>query len=313
MSGTVVANLPLPTEANEATPSIRQRFQTGWASTNSLLCVGLDPLAERLPLEFHGKSNGFRDFCCAIVDATASEVCAFKPQVAHFSAVAAEQQLVEVIAYIHARHPHIPVILDAKRNDIGATAALYAKEAFARYDADIVTVNPYLGLESLQPFLAYPGRGIAVLCRTSNTGSDWLQCDPPDEPVFLRVAHAVAQSNERGNLMLVAGATHPQDLARIRAVAETVPLLVPGIGAQGGDLHAVLEAGLDGNGQGLVVNASRSVLYASRENFAEAAHREARRLRESILTITSALMSVRNDDPRIAANQGANADAPWDA
>ncbi len=293
MSGTGAANLRLPTETADSTPSIRQRLQAAWESKQSLLCVGLDPLSDRLPLEFVGKPKAFRDFCCAIVDATATEVCAFKPQIAHFAAESAEQQLVEVIAHIHARYPDIPVILDAKRNDIGSTAALYAKEAFERYGADIVTVNPYLGRESLRPFLAYPGRGVAVLCRTSNVDAGWLQCHPSDEPTYLRVARAVAQWNEQGNLMLVAGATHPADLARIRALAESVPLLVPGIGAQGGDLRAALAAGLDVHGQGLVVNASRSILYAASEHFAEAAYQEARRLRATMLTITGELMAQR--------------------
>ena len=254
-----------------------------------MLCVGLDPVAERLPLEFLRKPWGFRDFCCAIVDATASEVCAFKPQAAHFAAVGAEDQLAEVIAYIHARYPDVPVILDAKRGDIGATAEMYAKEAYERYGADVVTVNPYPGPESLAPYLAYPGRGVALLCRTSNPGSAWLQGHPESEPTYLRVAEAAAGWNEHGNLMLVAGATYPEDLARIRAVAATMPLLVPGIGAQGGDLRTVLEAGLDARGQGLVINASRSVLYAGTDNFALAAREAAVRLRDSISTLAQQL------------------------
>ena len=244
--------------------------------------MGLDPAPDRLPAAFRSNANGFRDFCCAIVDATASEVCAFKPQVAHFAAAAAEEQLAEVIAYIHGRHPDVLVILDAKRGDIGTTAEFYAREAYERYGADIVTVNPYLGLESIAPFLRFPGRGVAVLCRTSNPGNDWLQCHPQDEPVFLRVARAVAEWNEGGNLMLVAGATYPDDLARIRAVAPSVPLLVPGIGAQGGNLRAVLEAGLDRRGQGLVINASRSILYAGQDDYASAAREAAVNLREQI-------------------------------
>ena len=245
--------------------------------------MGLDPVAGRLPARFRGKPEGFRDFGCAIVDATAGEVCAFKPQAAHFAAAGAEDQLADVIAYVRARYPDILVILDAKRGDIGATAELYAREAFQRYDADIVTVNPYLGPESLKPFLSFPGRGAAVLCRTSNPGNAWLQSYPEDEPVFLRVARAVAQWNEAGNLMLVAGATYPEDMARIRAAAPSVPLLVPGVGAQGGDLRAVLEAGLDADGQGLLISASRSILYAgSGDDFAAAARQEAARLRERI-------------------------------
>ena len=262
--------------------SIQEWLHTGWISKNSLLCVGLDPIIERLPAEFQKKPTGFRDFCCAVVDATASEVCAFKPQAAYFAAAGAEDQLAQVIAYIHARYPDIPVILDAKRGDIGAVSRFYAREAFERYDADVVTVNPYLGAESLEPFLAYPDRGVAVVCRTSNPGSGWLQCHPSDEPIYLRIAKAAAGWNSRGNLMLVAAATYPEDVARIRAVADTMPLLVPGIGAQGGDLRAVLEAGLDVRGQGLVINASRSILYADTEDFAQGARAAAMELRDTI-------------------------------
>ena len=245
--------------------------------------MGLDPVAELLPPTFRGKPTGFRDFCCAIVDATAGAACAFKPQAAHFAAAGAEEQLAEVIAYIRARHPDVLVILDAKRGDIGSTAAFYAREAFERYDADIVTVNPFLGPESIKPFLSFPGRGVAVLCRTSNPGNAWLQCHPEDEPAFLRIAGAVADWNENGNLMLVAGATYPDDMARIRSVAPSVPLLVPGIGAQGGDLRAVLEAGLDARGQGLLISASRSILYAGGgEDFASAARTAAADLRGRI-------------------------------
>ena len=253
--------------------------------------MGLDPVPERLPAALRSNPAGFRDFCCAIVDATAGEVCAFKPQAAHFAAAGAENQLAEVIAYIHARHPDVLVILDAKRGDIGATAEFYAREAFQRYGADIVTVNPYLGPESLEPFLAYPDRGVAVLCRTSNPGNAWIQCHPEDEPVFLRVARSVADWNERENLLLVAGATYAGDLARIRSVAPSVPLLVPGIGAQGGDLRAVLEAGLDARGQGLLISASRSILYAGGgEDFASAAHETAVSLRDLISTCSRDLL-----------------------
>ena len=243
-----------------------------------------------MPAEFRSSPTGFRDFCCAVVDATAGEVCAFKPQAAHFAAAAAEDQLAEVITYIHARHPDVPVILDAKRGDIGSTAAFYAREAYERYGADIVTVNPYPGFESIEPFLAYADRGVAVLCRTSNPGNAWLQSHPEDEPLFLRVARGVAEWNRHGNLMLVAGATYPEDMARIRSVAPTVPLLVPGVGAQGGDLRAVLEAGLDGRGQGLVISASRSILYAGEGDFASAARQAAVNLRERIAACSQDLL-----------------------
>lgn len=244
--------------------------------------MGLDPVAEQLPAQFRDAPDGFRDFCCALVDATAGAVCAFKPQAAHFAARGAERQLAETIAYIRQRHPELLVILDAKRGDIGSSARRYAQEAFERYGADAVTVNPYLGAESVAPFLKWPGRGVALLCRTSNPGSDWLQCQPASDPPYLRVAKAAADWGRAGGLMLVAGATYPEDLARIRAAAPSIPLLVPGIGAQGGDLPAVLNAGLDEHGQGLVINASRSIIYAPGEDFAAAAAEAAAALRQRI-------------------------------
>ena len=223
-----------------------------------------------------------RDFCCALVDATAGAVCAFKPQAAHFAAQGAEDQLAETIAYIRQCHPQLLVILDAKRGDIGSSAERYAREAFERYRSHAVTVNPYLGEESVAPFLKFPGRGAALLCRTSNPGSDWLQCHPPEDPPYLRVARAAAEWGKAGGLMLVAGATYPVHLARIREAAGSIPLLVPGVGAQGGDLQAVLDAGLDENGQGLVISASRSIIYAPGEDFAAAAETAAAALRRRI-------------------------------
>ena len=246
--------------------TFHDRLKEAWSQSGSLICVGLDPVRDRLPAAFRQSQSGLRDFCCAIAEATADLVCAFKPQAAHFAAEGAEDQLAGVIAFIHQRWPDIPVILDAKRSDIGATAELYAREAFERHNADAVTINPYLGEESVRPFLGYPGRGVALLCRTSNAGSGWLQQHPPEAPLYLRVAAAAKAWNRDGNLMLVAGATHPDELAQIRQAVGDMPLLVPGIGAQGGDLAQALEAGLDGDGQGLVINASRSVLYAGTDD-----------------------------------------------
>lgn len=247
-----------------------------------MLCVGLDPDVERMPDHLAPCRARLYQFCRGIVDATADLVCAFKPQIAYFSARGAEDELVRLIGYVHERYPDIPVILDAKRGDIGATARLYAIEAFERYGADAVTVNAYLGQESLAPYLAYPGRGLIVLCRTSNDDSAWLQDYPPEQPVFLRIAGAARQWGN-GNVMLVAGATYAADLKRIRAVAGDIPLLVPGVGAQGGDLEAVLAAGLDSAGWGLVINASRSVLYAgSGGGYADAARDAAKAMRDEI-------------------------------
>lgn len=263
-------------------PSFSAQLVQRWNDADTLLCVGLDPDPARLPAGLSGP-DGMFDFCTAVVDATAGLVCAFKPQIAYFAALGAEAELLRLIDYIHTRHPGVPVILDAKRGDIGDTARRYAVEAFERYDADAVTVNPYLGRESVEPFLAYADRGVFLLCRTSNPDSAWLQNHPPEAPAFLRVAEAARSWNEHGNLMLVAGATYADDLRRIREVAGGVPLLVPGVGTQGGDLGAVLDAGLDAGGQGLVINASRSVLYADTgAGFAEAARASARDLRDRI-------------------------------
>lgn len=233
-----------------------------WIDDDTLLCVGLDPDPVRMPKAVAARNDALFSFCAGMVDATAEFVCAFKPQIAYFSAQGAEAQLTRLIDHIHQAHPGIPVLLDAKRSDIGDTARLYAVEVFERYDADAVTLNPYLGPESIAPYLAYEDRGVFLLCRTSNPDSAWLQDHPHDDPAFLRVARAAVDWNRHGNVMLVAGATYADDLRRIRQAAGRMPLLVPGIGTQGGDLTAALAAGLDSNGHGMLINASRSVLYA---------------------------------------------------
>lgn len=237
-----------------------------WQQHQTLLCVGLDPAPERIPEAYRSagaaKGDAILAFCCDMVDATAEMVCAFKPQFAYFAAAGAESALAELIDYIHSRHPGIPVILDAKRNDIGSTAERYAVEAFERYDADAVTVNPYLGEESVRPYLAYSDRGTIVLCRTSNPDSGWIQAHPQDDPVYLRVARRASEWNSNGNVMLVAGATYPEELALIRETVGDMALLVPGIGAQGGDLRSVLVRAATADGNGLVINASRAILYA---------------------------------------------------
>jgi len=279
-------------------PPFIEQIRQGWDRRDSLLCVGLDPDLSRLPEQYRAGANRIEDgltaFCRDIVDATADLVCAFKPQIAYFAAQGLEDQLADLISYIHRQHPEIPVILDAKRGDIGDTAKLYAVEAFERFGADAVTVNPYLGTESITPYLAHEGRGVIVLCRTSNPDSAWLQQYPNDEePVYLRVARAAADWNQGGNVMLVAGATYPEELGRIRSVVGDLPLLVPGIGAQGGDLEAVLRMGADRNGQGLVINASRAVLYADPADPAAGARREAEALRTEISLLQSELRPDR--------------------
>ena len=260
-------------------------LRAAWARSGSLLCVGLDPDTDRMPRHLAGVPNAILNFCSAIVDATADLVCAFKPQIAYFAAQRAEAQLEALIDHIHTRHPGIPVILDAKRGDIGATAQQYAREAFERYRADAVTVNPYMGLDSIEPWLEHPGRGVILLCRTSNPGGADLQAlDVGGERLYERVARLAAGPwNRSGQLGLVVGATVPEELARVRQLAPQLPLLVPGIGAQGGDIEATVRAGQTVDGLGMMINSSRAILYASlAEDFAQAARRAALDTRDAI-------------------------------
>ncbi len=239
--------------------------------------MGLDPDLDRVRACVPGSDRPILDFCRSIVDATADLVCAFKPQIAHFAAARAEADLEALIGHIHEAHPGIPVILDAKRGDIGASAEQYAREAFDRYGADALTVNPYPGWESIEPYRR-PGRGVVLLCRTSNPGSDWLQEHPTGDPLYLRIAREACE-RDAGDLMLVVGGTWPDELAAVRGAAGELPFLVPGVGAQGGDPATVRERGADNRGRGLVVNASRSVIFASvGPEFREAARESAQSL-----------------------------------
>ena len=257
-----------------------QKLKKAWDTQNSLVCVGLDPDVRRLPKGITGQDSIFA-FNREIIDATADWVCAFKPQIAYYAAIAAEDQLLKSINYIHRCYPNIPVILDAKRGDIGATAEMYASESFERYQADAVTVNPYMGGDTLEPFLRYRDKGIIVLCRTSNPGSGDIQAlSVGADTVSSHIARLAAESwNSHGNVGLVVGATYPSEIETVRSIVGDMPLLIPGVGAQGGDLEAVLRAGLDDKCCGLLVNASRSIIYASDgEDFAMAAQTEAKRL-----------------------------------
>ncbi|OJY89022.1 MAG: orotidine 5'-phosphate decarboxylase [Lysobacterales bacterium 63-13] len=256
-----------------------------WQHNNSLVCVGLDPEPARFPEMFLEDDDSVFRFCRDIVDATADLVCCFKPQIAHFAALGAEDALQRLIAHIHTHQPGVPVILDAKRGDIGSTARHYASEAFDRYGADAVTVNPYLGRDSLQPFLDRADKGVVILCRTSNAGAGDLQdLDVAGRPLYQHVAEKVAREwNEHGNCLLVTGATYPQQLADVRALVGDLPLLVPGIGAQGGDVHAVLRNGQSSDGSGLLISSSRAILYAGNdEDFANAAREATLALRDEI-------------------------------
>jgi orotidine-5'-phosphate decarboxylase len=256
-----------------------------WRSADSLLSVGLDPDPARFPPHLRDRPEAIFEFCRAIVDATADLACAFKPQIAYFASMRAEDQLERLIAHIRARHPDVPVILDAKRGDIGSTAEHYAREAFERYAAHAVTLSPYMGFDSIEPYLAYPDRGAFLLCRTSNAGGNDLQMlDVGGERLFERVARMTASTwNRNGQLGLVVGATFPEELARVRALVGDVPLLVPGIGAQGGDVEASVQAGQTAAGFGMVVNSSRAILYAGKgEDFAEKARAVAQATRDEI-------------------------------
>ena len=248
------------------------KLSAAWTANNSLLCVGLDPDLAKLPAQLRDAPDGITTFCTRIIDATADLACAFKPQIAYFAALGAEQQLEDICRYVRENYPHIPLILDAKRGDIGATATQYAREAFERYGADAVTVNPYMGEDSLDPYLAWQDRGVIILCRTSNPGGSDLQFLNTDgEPLYQRVARLVAEKwNKNGQCALVVG---------------DMPLLVPGIGAQGGDIAATVGAGQTANGMGMMISSSRAIIYATPqagEDFADAARRVAIETRDAI-------------------------------
>lgn len=263
------------------------KLSAAWSSHHSMLCVGLDPDVARMPAHLQTESDGIVQFCKAIIDATADAACAFKPQIAYFAALGAERQLEQVCAYVRAAYPHIPLVLDAKRGDIGATARQYAREAFDRYGADAVTVNPYMGFDSVEPYMEWAERGVIVLCRTSNPGGSDLQFLQADgKPVYQHVAQLVAEKwNANGQCALVVGATFPQELAAVRAIVGDMPLLVPGVGAQGGDVEATVRAGKTASGAGMMINSSRAILYAdplAGEDFADAARRVALETRDAI-------------------------------
>ncbi|QSY07536.1 orotidine-5'-phosphate decarboxylase [Burkholderia pseudomallei] len=269
-----------------STPTFIESLRTAWQRTNSLLCVGLDPEPTKFPAHLENQPDAIFDFCREIVDATAPFASAFKPQIAYFAAHRAEDQLERLIAHIHLQHPGLPVILDAKRGDIGSTAEQYAREAFERYRADAVTVNPYMGFDSIEPYLEYEDKGVVVLCRTSNPGGSDLQfLETGGRPLYQVVADlAASQWNAKtGQLALVVGATFPREIEIVRGVVGDMPLLIPGIGAQGGDVAATVAAGRTADGAGMMINSSRAILYASRgDDFADAAARTAERTRDAI-------------------------------
>jgi len=265
-----------------------KKLVTASRQQNSLLCVGLDPEVSRLPSSLQNLpvEEAVVLFCHAIIEATAPYVCAFKPNIAFFEVLGPHGMKVfqEVIRAIPN---HIPVIIDAKRGDLGNTARNYAITVFDLYGCDAVTVNPYLGYDSVAPFLAYKDKGVILLCRTSNPGARDFQDllvqteDGQARPLYEVVARRIQSWNAYGNCGLVVGATYPQELRTIRAICPDLPILIPGIGAQGGDLEASVQAGIDTYGERAILAVSRSILYAgSGPDFAAKAAEEARRLRD---------------------------------
>ena len=259
-------------------------------TNRSFLCVGLDPEPARFPGAMRGDPSRIFEFCAKVVDRTKDLVIAFKPQIAYFAAHRAEAQLERLIAHIHDSAPDVPVILDAKRGDIGATAEQYAREVFERYRADAVTLSPLLGFDSIEPYLRYEGKGAILLCRTSNPGGADLQelRVQSGELVYERIARLAAGAwNAGGQLGLVVGATYPAEIARVREIAPTLPLLIPGIGAQGGDAAATVRAGWRGNADRtigpIIVSSSRAILYAGGDDgYAESARAAAQSARQEL-------------------------------
>ena len=261
-----------------------EMLKARWSAADTLLCVGLDPDPARFPEHLRSSDDPIFEFCKSIVDATADFSCAFKPQIAYFASAGAEDALQRLITYVRDSQPAVPVILDAKRGDMASTAQHYAREIFERYNAHAVTLSPYLGFDSIEPYLAYPDRGLFLLCRTSNVGGDDLQMLTVEgERLYERVARLASGWNRSGQIGLVVGATYPRELARVRALVGEMPLLVPGVGAQGGDVEASVKAGQTADGAGIVVNSSRAIIYASGgDDFAAAARRAAQAARDEI-------------------------------
>jgi len=264
------------------------KLATAQQKNGSLLCVGLDPEPAKFPGQLKGDASRIYDFCARIVDATAGLVIAFKPQIAYFAAHRAEAQLEQLMEHMRRNAPDVPVILDAKRGDIGSTAEQYAIEAFERYGADAVTLSPFMGFDSVAPYLKHQGKGAFLLCRTSNPGGSDLQgqrlADIEGQPFLYEHVAKLAQGpwNLNGQLGLVVGATYPAEIERVRELAPTVPLLIPGVGAQGGDAVATVRAGWRPDAP-IIVNSSRAIIYASSgDDFAAAAQKAARTTRDAL-------------------------------
>jgi len=262
-----------------------EKLTQRWHASGSLLCIGLDPDPDRLARLPLASEQPYFEFARAIIDHTHELVCAYKFQSACYQMAGREAELQQSIRYLQQHYPQIPIILDAKRGDIAISARHYAREAFNRYQADAVTVNPYLGGDSLQPFLDYQDRGVIILCKTSNPGSEDFQSLLVDgQPLYQKVAITVSQQwNKNRNCLLVVGGTWPTELASLRRQLPTMPFLVPGLGEQGANLKALLQGGLDDSGGGLIISSSRRIIYADEgPRFAQAAKEESELIKRNI-------------------------------
>ena len=283
-----------------------QMLKARWAE-EKFVCVGLDSIYEKIPINvrehFHDMpiTGGVLRFNKKIIDSTHDLVCAYKPNIAFYERYGAPgiETLKETVSYIHFKDPEIPVILDYKRGDIGNTNEGYVKSAFEYFEADAVTVNPFLGKEAMQPFLNCKDKGIIILCKTSNKGSDEFQNLPvivdfdlkETKPVYEYIAENVADHwNENHNCLLVVGATYPGELKKVRAIVGDMPILIPGIGTQGGNLEEALDAGFDSNLEGVIINSSSGIIYASNgDDFAEAARNKTQELHDAIVAFRRTL------------------------
>lgn len=267
--------------------TFQQKLDATVFKNNSFLCVGLDPDWERLPEVVKKEEYPQFSFNKAIVDATHNLVCAYKPNSAFYEYLGSEgvRQLKLTCDYIRETYPEIPIILDAKRADIGSTNRGYVSFAFDYLQVDAITLHPYLGAEAIQPFLDRKDKGCIILCRTSNPGAGEFQDLLVDgEELYKVVAKKVSSEwNTNGNCLLVVGATYPDELVEVRKIVGDITLLIPGIGAQGGDLQKSVEAGMNSEKRGVIISTSRAVIFASlNTDFAEVARKEAMKLRNKI-------------------------------
>lgn len=265
-----------------------QKLDAAVEKNNSLVCVGLDPDVSKIPEKYLAQKDGIFEFLKSIVDATAEFVCAYKPNSAFFEENGSEgiKTLEQICDYINSNYPEIPIIYDCKRGDIGNTNKAYAVSAFDKLKVDAVTLHPYFGKESLLPFLEYKDKGQIILIKSSNEGSGEIQnLDIGDKKLFEYISEKVVNEwNENNNCLLMIGATYPNEMASARQIAgDEIPFLVPGVGAQSGDIGAMLNAGLNSNKKGLIVSSTRAILYASDgDDFADAAKNETIKLKDTI-------------------------------